>query len=67
MERKKKTPYWLQGGTETCEVCTTVHVLQMQHRCVACDHGLCEQCSVFVRETREVFCASCYDAEREDA
>jgi hypothetical protein len=66
MRRKEAPPYWLAGGTETCEVCMAVHVLQMQYRCVACDHGLCEQCSVFVWETGDVLCSASSAPERDD-
>lgn len=62
MTRTRELPYWLEGGTETCDLCTVVHVLEMQMRCVACDRGCCEQCVVIVRATREVFCSECHAA-----
>jgi hypothetical protein len=58
-------PYWLDGGTETCSVCTHVHVYEMTFRCVACDRGICCHC-VSVRVTsRESFCAAC-EAEQDE-
>lgn len=63
MMRTHQLPYWLDGGTETCELCTVVHVLEMHLRCVACDRGCCEQCVVMVRSTREVFCTECYQGD----
>lgn len=62
MTKTRNLPYWLEGGTETCELCTVVHVLEMQMRCVACDRGCCERCVVIVRATREVFCSECHEA-----
>lgn len=63
MARDPSPPYWLSGGTETCDLCVGVHVLEMQFRCAACDRGCCVSCVVLVRETREVFCSSCHAGE----
>lgn len=71
MMRTGDLPYWLQGGTETCGLCTVVHVLEMQLRCAACDRGCCTHCVVIVRPSRRVFCSECHAAgeadEAEDA
>jgi hypothetical protein len=66
MSARKLRPYWVSGGTETCHVCEHTHVVEMQLRCVGCDRGVCAQCAVVVRETREVFCTQCLEGEEED-
>ena len=63
----KTLPYWLDGGTERCEVCTHPHLLQAQFRCVGCDCAACEHCVDVDRETGEVLCATCRAAEEEAA
>lgn len=59
MATRKPFPYWLDGGTETCEFCEQLHVLQSQYRCVACDRASCEHCVLVHRETGEVLCLDC--------
>ena len=66
MAKKKTLPYWLDGGTETCDLCAHPHVLQAQRRCAACDRGACEHCVVVNRETGEVLCHECLAQEEED-
>lgn len=63
MANRKTLPYWLDGGAETCELCTHPHVLQTQRRCAACDRASCEHCIVINRETGEVLCHECHAAE----
>lgn len=61
------TPYWLEGGTETCSGCTHLYVYQMEYRCVACDRGICCHCVRFDVTTRDVLCAECQaEAEADD-
>jgi hypothetical protein len=62
MATHKTRPYWLDGGTETCELCEHPHVLQFQRRCAGCDRASCEHC-VVVLETGEVLCHDCHAAE----
>ncbi|HET7273604.1 MAG TPA: hypothetical protein VFI91_00370 [Longimicrobiaceae bacterium] len=66
MTDSRTIPYWLDDGTEMCESCTHLHILQMEYRCVACDRPLCVHCFVIVRETHEVFCEKCHP-EKEPA
>jgi hypothetical protein len=65
MANQKPLPYWLSGGTETCELCEHPHVLQMLRRCAACDRASCEHCVSVNRETGEVLCHECL-AENEE-
>jgi len=58
MDTKKRRPYWLDGGTEICEVCEQPYVLQAEHRCAACDAAVCEHC-IENADTGEVFCHPC--------
>lgn len=60
VERERRRPYWLAGGTERCAACEQGYVLEMECRCVACDAGICVVCVAVVRETRETFCPGCY-------
>lgn len=62
MATRKPLPYWLSGGTETCEFCEQLHVLQVEFRCVGCDRASCEHCIVIV-ETGEVLCHECVAEE----
>ena len=66
MAEKKTLPYWLAGGTETCELCGHRHVREMQHRCAACDRPNCEHCVVVDRETGEVLCHECLQGDGEE-
>jgi hypothetical protein len=59
--KRKPVPYWLAGGTETCEACGHLYVLEQERRCAACDAGLCEHCAETDERTREVLCAGCRD------
>lgn len=63
MATKKPLPYWLDGGTETCALCGHPHVLQAERRCAACDRANCEHCVTINRETGEVLCHECLEAE----
>lgn len=63
----KTLPYWLDGGTERCEVCTHPHPLQAQFRCAGCDRASCEHCVDVDRQTGEVLCAACRAAEENGA
>lgn len=63
--KKKPRPYWLAGGTETCDLCEAPHLLQSQHRCAACDRASCEHCVTVDRETGEVLCHECAAAGEE--
>jgi hypothetical protein len=58
MNTKQPRPYWLTGGTETCEVCEQPYVLQDEYRCAACDAAMCVHCIVEA-ETGDVFCQAC--------
>ena len=66
MAKKKPPPYWLTGGTEICELCSSPYVLQVEYRCAACDRGLCGGCIAVDAATGEVLCAECRDAAREE-
>ena len=61
MEPRESLPYWLDGGTETCDFCACRYVLQVELRCAGCDRGACEHCVVVVRG--EVTCAECREGE----
>ena len=63
MPKRNALPYWLAGGTESCDFCTHTYVLQAEYRCVACDRASCEHCIVVVREPGEVFCPECLAEE----
>lgn len=63
MNTRDPLPYWLAEGTERCEICSFSYHLEVEVRCVGCDAGVCEHCAVTVRETLEVFCVPCHDAE----
>lgn len=65
MANPKTRPYWLDGGTEICELCEHPHVLQSQYRCAACDAASCEHC-VVVLDTGEVLCHDCHAAESKE-
>jgi hypothetical protein len=67
MAETKTIPYWLDGGTERCELCTHPHVLQAQRRCAACDRPGCEHCVEVNRETGEVLCHECAAAGEEES
>lgn len=64
MATRKPLPYWLDGGTESCELCSHPHVLQSQYRCAACDRATCEHCVVIDRDTGEVLCGECHAEEQ---
>lgn len=59
MANRKTLPYWVDGGTETCDLCDHPHHLQAQRRCAACDRASCEHCVTVDRETGEVLCHEC--------
>lgn len=64
MANRKSLPWWLDGGTETCETCDQPYVLQAEYRCVACDAATCEHCIVVVdRATGEILCHACAGAD----
>jgi hypothetical protein len=65
METRKPLPYWLSGGTETCEVCGQTYVLQGEYRCEGCDAAMCEHC-IQQAESGEVFCAGCTPPAEEE-
>lgn len=60
MATKNPLPYWLDGGTEACELCEHPVVLQAEYRCAGCDRVSCEHCVVVNRETGEVLCHDCH-------
>ena len=59
MATEKSAPWWLDGGTEACDLCEHPHVLQSLRRCAACDRASCEHCVTVNRETGEVLCHDC--------
>jgi hypothetical protein len=65
MTNKNARPYWLDGGSETCELCDHPYVLQSEYRCAACDRASCEHCVTVDRETGEVLCHECAKGEEE--
>ncbi len=65
MANRKTLPYWLDGGTESCDLCEQPHVLQTQRRCAACDRAACEHCFTVNRETGEVLCHECHQDDTE--
>jgi hypothetical protein len=65
MSTPKTRPYWLDDGTEACDLCEHPHHLQSQRRCAACDRASCEHCVVVNYETGEVLCSECHAAEAE--
>lgn len=67
MATKTKTrPYWLDGGTERCELCMDPMHLQAERRCAACDRAVCAHCVEANPETGEVLCSECRAGEAED-
>jgi hypothetical protein len=58
MATKKPLPYWIDGGTEVCDICSQPYVLQAERRCAACDCALCEHCVAHAEEG-ESFCEHC--------
>jgi hypothetical protein len=66
MSRSKPLPWWLDGGTETCELCEHPHALQSQRRCAACDRASCEHCVTVNRQTGEVLCHECAAEQRQE-
>jgi hypothetical protein len=65
MTKKNARPYWLDDGSETCELCDHPYVLQSEYRCAACDRASCEHCVTVNRETGEVLCHECAKGEGE--
>ncbi|HEX2165916.1 MAG TPA: hypothetical protein VHG09_01640 [Longimicrobiales bacterium] len=61
----KQYPWWLVGGTETCHVCNHQYSYEVGLYCIACDRGLCAQCVLIERSTREPWCRECHENERE--
>jgi hypothetical protein len=66
MSTSARPPWWLDGGTESCEACTHVYVYEMEFRCVACDGGVCCHCVRIDIDTREALCPACAAAAREE-
>ena len=66
MATRKPLPYWIDGGTETCALCSHRYVLQAEYRCAACDRGTCDVCVAIDPDTGEVLCHECQAAEAED-
>ena len=58
---RNEDPWWLQPGTETCEVCLEAVHYEALYHCRECDQPLCMSCGVTVVERRIVLCASCSD------
>lgn len=55
----EQAPWWLQGGTETCDFCLASHWIEVEVRCAACDRPGCLHCMVVVREAERVWCREC--------
>jgi hypothetical protein len=64
MATKRERPYWLRGGTETCEVCLQPVALHTERRCAACDRAVCGQCVVVDADSGEALCDECRAEER---
>ncbi|HEU4456752.1 MAG TPA: hypothetical protein VFR81_27030 [Longimicrobium sp.] len=63
MATRKPIPYWLDGGSELCDLCEQPHALGTGRRCAACDRPVCEHCVTVDRETGEVLCHECLSEE----
>lgn len=50
---------WIERADEPCPACHHHYALELEARCVACDHPVCPICTIHVRETRETFCPGC--------
>jgi hypothetical protein len=59
MATKKPLPWWLDRGTESCDLCEQPHALQSQRRCTACDRASCEHCVTVNPGTGEIRCHDC--------
>ena len=66
MATKTTLRWWLDGGTETCELCEQPHAPQSQWRCAACDRASCEHCVTVDPATGEVLCHACAAETREE-
>ncbi|HUH12072.1 MAG TPA: hypothetical protein VMK65_03145 [Longimicrobiales bacterium] len=58
-----RAPWWLEGGTETCEACTHVYAYHIERRCYACDAPLCPFCVTTVRVDVGVVCSRCEEEQ----
>jgi len=57
--------YWL-AGEEPCPHCLQLYTFAVERRCSACDGPACPHCVTVVKETREVICPHCQDANDEE-
>jgi hypothetical protein len=60
-----KSSWWLEGQ-EHCVFCGHAYVLEMECRCVDCDHPLCPGCVLEITQVRGVFCAECHAIRQRD-
>ena len=62
---RTSTPWWLQEGTETCELCGVRYWYEVEVRCVDCDRPGCPECMVVARARAETWCRECGHDEEE--
>lgn len=60
-QQPRELPWWL-GGDESCEFCLQQYDIELEYRCVECDHPICPMCVVTIRETRRVLCPQCSES-----
>lgn len=63
---KRTTAWWIEGGTEVCDVCGHPHAYELEYRCYDCDAPICPVCVVTVRRAGHAFCPGCVPREQED-
>jgi hypothetical protein len=62
-----QTPWWLEPGSERCDVCLGAYHYELRVHCEACDEPLCPGCAVEVLVERVTVwrCPACSRAPDE--
>lgn len=64
--KKLSANWWVEGGTEVCDVCGHPYAYQLEYRCYDCDAPICPVCVVTVHREGQSFCPGCGPAAQQE-
>lgn len=64
--KKLSARWWVEGGTEVCDVCAQRYAYQLEYRCYDCDSPICPVCVITVRQEGRSYCPGCGPGAQEE-